>query len=235
MQQSKCELRRAAIELSARRRFPTQQMLAGALQIVSVTTGVSRSSRRASLGAHWSLAKFVRNSTMLQDLRATLVQNHVRVIDLFRDWDEDESGRIDRTERAQPIVLLALGIKARSWAVHAVSWRGDGVERANASVWLAPTEPVEKARLDAAGTMSAAAASWRFESAAPGSIAACRQREAESGCCFDPANTPTAVKHWLLKSTHYTLGGPPPRAARRTRATAGRARRGRPRARRSPA
>ena len=35
---------------------------------------------------------------MLQDLRATLVQNHVRVIDLFRDWDEDESGRIDRTE-----------------------------------------------------------------------------------------------------------------------------------------
>ena len=35
---------------------------------------------------------------MLQDLRATLVQNHVRVIDLFRQWDEDESGRIDRTE-----------------------------------------------------------------------------------------------------------------------------------------
>ena len=29
---------------------------------------------------------------MLQDLRATLVQNHVRVIDLFRQWDEDESG-----------------------------------------------------------------------------------------------------------------------------------------------
>ena len=53
---------------------------------------------------------------MLQDLRATLVQNHVRVIDLFRDWDEDES-----------------------WAVHAVSWRGDGVERANASVRLAPS------------------------------------------------------------------------------------------------
>ena len=74
---------------------------------------------------------------MLQDLRATLVQNHVRVIDLFRDWDEDESGRIDRTEFRRG--LLALGIKARSWAVHAVSWRGDGVERANTSVWLAPT------------------------------------------------------------------------------------------------
>ena len=74
---------------------------------------------------------------MLQDLRATLVQNHVRVIDLFRDWDEDESGRIDRTEFRRG--LLALGIKARSWAVHAVSWRGDGVERANASVRLAPS------------------------------------------------------------------------------------------------
>ena len=47
---------------------------------------------------------------MLQDLRATLVQNHVRVIDLFRDWDEDESGRIDRTEFRRG--LLALGIKA---------------------------------------------------------------------------------------------------------------------------
>ena len=39
----------------------------------------------------------------------------------------------------QPIVLVrASGTTARSWAVHAVSWRGDGVERANASVWLAP-------------------------------------------------------------------------------------------------
>lgn len=47
---------------------------------------------------------------MLQDLRATLVQNHVRVIDLFRQWDEDESGRIDRTEFRKG--LLALGIKA---------------------------------------------------------------------------------------------------------------------------
>ena len=44
------------------------------------------------------------------------------------------------TRPPQPIVLVrASGTTAQSWAVHAVSWRGDGVERANASVWLAPS------------------------------------------------------------------------------------------------
>ena len=48
-----------------------------------------------------------------EQLRAILNANAVRVIDLFRDWDEDESGRIDRTEfRKGLLAQVACGLVA---------------------------------------------------------------------------------------------------------------------------
>ena len=96
-----------------------------------------------------------------------------------------------RREAAQPIVLVRASGTARSWAVHAVSWRGDGVERANASVWLAPAF---------FGSSSLSVTAWQ-----PGGGGAVAARLSPAGgvgdyCCVPPPLRSRARRYseWLL-------------------------------------
>ena len=48
--------------------------------------------------------------SVAEQLRDTLSKHAVRVIDLFREWDDDGSGQIDKKEFRK--ALQALGFKA---------------------------------------------------------------------------------------------------------------------------
>ena len=48
--------------------------------------------------------------TVPELIREALSKNAVRVIDLFRDWDEDGNGLIDKNEFYKAIVVLGIGV-----------------------------------------------------------------------------------------------------------------------------
>jgi len=50
-----------------------------------------------------------------EQLRRVLTTNAVRVIDLFREWDEDGDGIVSKKEfrRAMPLLGLQVGIRVR--------------------------------------------------------------------------------------------------------------------------
>ena len=45
-----------------------------------------------------------------EQLRQILIDNAVRVIDLFRDWDDDENGRVDKKEFRKAMKALGLDV-----------------------------------------------------------------------------------------------------------------------------
>ena len=50
-------------------------------------------------------------------IRAWLQSNYARVMDLFREWDDDNSGAIDKKEFRQAVQVLGLGVAGISLAM----------------------------------------------------------------------------------------------------------------------
>ena len=63
---------------------------------------------------------------MSQQLRDALSKNAVRVIDLFRDWDDDQSGTVSKKEFRK--AMNQFGLEAQRKEVDALfdSWDPDG-------------------------------------------------------------------------------------------------------------
>ena len=61
-----------------------------------------------------------------QQLRDVLSENAVRVIDLFREWDEDGSGYVDKREFRKAMPLLGLEVPRRDIDDLFDEWDPDG-------------------------------------------------------------------------------------------------------------
>ena len=47
----------------------------------------------------------------MQELSQVLSQNAVRVIDLFREWDADQSGTVSKVEFRRALPMLGIAVK----------------------------------------------------------------------------------------------------------------------------
>jgi Ca2+-binding EF-hand superfamily protein len=61
-----------------------------------------------------------------EQLRDALSQNAVRVIDLFREWDEDGSGTVSKKEFRKAMPMLGLDVPAEDVDALFDSWDPDG-------------------------------------------------------------------------------------------------------------
>jgi len=61
-----------------------------------------------------------------EQLRTALSQNAVRVIDLFREWDEDESGSVSKKEFRKAMPMLGLDVPVEDVDALFDSWDPDG-------------------------------------------------------------------------------------------------------------
>ena len=59
-------------------------------------------------------------------IRAWLQSNYARVMDLFREWDDDNSGAIDKKEFRQAVQVLGLGASREELESLFDSWDADG-------------------------------------------------------------------------------------------------------------
>ena len=63
---------------------------------------------------------------MQEQLRRVLTTNAVRVIDLFREWDEDASGTVSKKEFRKAMPMLGLDVPAEDVDALFDSWDPDG-------------------------------------------------------------------------------------------------------------
>ena len=66
------------------------------------------------------------DKTVSEQLRDALVKASVRVIDLFRDWDDDNNGRVTREEFHKAMVELQFEVPAEEIDALFTSWDPDG-------------------------------------------------------------------------------------------------------------
>ena len=61
-----------------------------------------------------------------EQLRSALSQHAVRVIDLFREWDEDESGTVSKKEFRKAMPMLGLDVPVGDVDALFDTWDPDG-------------------------------------------------------------------------------------------------------------
>ena len=85
-----------------------------------VAIAESRSSTAAAMASATS------NEPVQVQIRAWLQSNYARVMDLFREWDDDNSGAIDKKEFRQAVQVLGLGASREELESLFDSWDADG-------------------------------------------------------------------------------------------------------------
>jgi hypothetical protein len=69
-------------------------------------THQQRRKRYSALPAAVQISRAEDGTSVQQQLRNVLTENRTRVIDLFRDWDEDQSGTISKLEFRRSVAAL---------------------------------------------------------------------------------------------------------------------------------
>ena len=72
------------------------------------------------------MASATSNEPVQVQIRAWLQSNYARVMDLFREWDDDNSGAIDKKEFRQAVQVLGLGASREELESLFDSWDADG-------------------------------------------------------------------------------------------------------------
>ena len=72
------------------------------------------------------MASATSNEPVQVQIRAWLQSNYARVMDLFREWDDDNSGAIGKKEFRQAVQVLGLGASREELESLFDSWDADG-------------------------------------------------------------------------------------------------------------